>query len=115
MKFEITRELAVDSLIGINQMAFALTDTGSLVADQTAIEDRLVSTLPAIHIAIISTNNILDGKAAVFSKINPGNSKYIAFITGPSRTADIERVLTIGVHGPKRLVIIFVDDMEGSK
>ena len=115
MKFEITRELAVDSLIGINQMAFALTDTGSLVADQTAIEDRLVSTLPEIHIAIISTNNILDGKAAVFSKINPGNSKYIAFITGPSRTADIERVLTIGVHGPKRLVIIFVDDMEGSK
>ena len=36
---------------------------------------------------------------------------YIAMITGPSRTADIERVLTIGVHGPKRLIIILVDDL----
>lgn len=115
LKFEITRQLAADSHVGISEMSYALTDTGSLVADQTAIEQRLVSTLPVIHVAIISTDNILDGKAAVFAKINPGNSGYIAFITGPSRTADIERVLTIGVHGPKRLVIIFVDDMGGSK
>jgi len=96
LKFEITRQLAADSHAGISEMSYALTDTGSLVA-------------------IIGTDNILDGKAAVFTKINPGNSRFIAFITGPSRTADIERVLTIGVHGPKRLVIIFVDDMGGSK
>jgi L-lactate dehydrogenase complex protein LldG len=115
LKFEITRQLAADSLVGISEMSYALTDTGSLVADQTAIEDRLASTLPVIHMAIISTDNLLDGKTAVFAKINPGNSGYIAFITGPSRTADIERVLTIGVHGPKRLVIVFVDDMGGSK
>lgn len=115
LKFNITRQLAADSHVGISEMSYALADTGSLVADQTEIEQRLVSTLPVIHIAIIGTDNILDGKAAVFSKINPGNSSYIAFITGPSRTADIERVLTIGVHGPKRLVIVFVDDMGGSK
>ncbi len=115
LKFEVTRELAVDSLVGISEMAYGLSDTGSLVADQTKIEDRLVSTLPVIHIAIVGTGNILDGKAEVFKKINPGNSRYIAFITGPSRTADIERVLTIGVHGPKRLIIVFVDDMGGAE
>jgi L-lactate dehydrogenase complex protein LldG len=115
LKFEITRQLAADSLVGISEMAYALTDTGSLVADQAAIEQRLVSTLPVIHIAIVGTDRILDGKAAVFQKLNPSNSRYIAFITGPSRTADIERVLTIGVHGPKRLVIIFIDEMGGSK
>lgn len=113
LKFEVTRQLAADSLVGISEACYALADTGSLVTDQTAVEQRLVSTLPSIHIAIIGSNRILDGKAAVFSRINPANSRYIAFITGPSRTADIERVLTIGVHGPKRLIIIFVDEAGG--
>jgi L-lactate dehydrogenase complex protein LldG len=114
LKFEVNRQLAADSLVGISEVGYALTDTGSLVTDQTAIDQRLVSTLSVIHIAIIGTDRILDGKPAVFQKINPSNSKYIAFITGPSRTADIERVLTIGVHGPKRLVIIFVDELGGT-
>ena len=48
---------------------------------------------------------------AVFSKIVLEQTNYISFITGPSRTADIERVLTIGVHGPEKLIIVFVDDM----
>jgi L-lactate dehydrogenase complex protein LldG len=113
LKFEVTRSLAADSLVGISEVGYALKDTGSLVTDQTKVEQRLVSTLSAIHVAIIGTDRILDDKTAVFKKINPGNSKYIAFITGPSRTADIERVLTIGVHGPKRLVIIFVDETGG--
>jgi L-lactate dehydrogenase complex protein LldG len=114
LKFEVTRQLAADSLIGISEVGYALADTGSLVTDQSAVDQRLVSTLPAIHIALIGTDRILDGKTAVFKIINPGNSKYIAFITGPSRTADIERVLTIGVHGPKRLVIVFVDEPGGA-
>jgi len=114
LSFTVSRETAADSLIGISDMDWALADTGSLVADQTAVEQRLASTLPVIHIAIIGTDRILADKAAVFSRINPANSRYIAFITGPSRTADIERVLTIGVHGPKRLVIVFVDEKEGA-
>ena len=113
LSFSVNRETAADSLIGISDMDWALADTGSLVADQTAVEQRLASTLPAIHIAIIGTDRILADKAAVFTKITPATSRYIAFITGPSRTADIERVLTIGVHGPKRLVIVLVDAMEG--
>ena len=114
LKFKVSRQLAADCLVGISEVGYALTDTGSLVTDQTAVEQRLVSTLAVIHIALIGTDKILNGKMDVFKIINPGNSKYIAFITGPSRTADIERVLTIGVHGPKRLVIIFVDDMGGA-
>lgn len=113
LSFTVNRETAADSLIGVSDMDWALADTGSLVADQTAVEQRLTSTLPAIHIAIIGTDRILADKAAVFTKITPATSRYIAFITGPSRTADIERVLTIGVHGPKRLVIVLVDEMEG--
>lgn len=114
LSFSVSRQAAADAQIGISEMGWALTDTGSLVADQTAVEQRLASTLPAIHIALIGTDRILPDKAAVFTRITPATSRYIAFITGPSRTADIERVLTIGVHGPKRLVIVFVDEMEGA-
>ena len=114
LKFEVSRELAAQSKIGISQMEWALTDTGSLVQDQSAAEQRLVSSLTTIHIALVPTGNILSDKKAVFQKINPSNSRYIAFITGPSRTADIERVLTIGVHGPERLVIVFVDELGGA-
>ena len=45
-------------------------------------------------------------------RVDPRKSAYLSFITGPSRTADIERVLTIGVHGPERLIIVLVDDLE---
>jgi len=113
LSFDVSRGVAADALIGISEMGWALADTGSLVADQTAVEQRLASTLPPIHVAIIGTDRILADKAAVFTKISPATSRYIAFITGPSRTADIERVLTIGVHGPKRLIIVFIDELEG--
>ena len=49
---------------------------------------------------------------AIRSYYDPKSAHYIAMITGPSRTADIERVLTIGVHGPERLVIVFIDQLE---
>ena len=109
--FEVSRTLAAQAKVGISQVEWALADTGSLVQDQSAVGQRLVSSLTAIHIALVPTENILEGKKALFERLNPQTSRYIAFITGPSRTADIERVLTIGVHGPERLIIIFVDEL----
>ena len=113
LRFEVSRALASQSRFGISQMEWALADTGSLVQDQSAVAQRLASSLTDIHIALVATANLLDGKRALFERLNPSNSRYIAFITGPSRTADIERVLTIGVHGPERLVIVFVDELSG--
>jgi L-lactate dehydrogenase complex protein LldG len=113
LSYQVTRERAAQAKIGISQMEWALADTGSLVQDQSAVGQRLVSSLTTIHIALVPSGNILDGKQALFQRLNPSNSRYIAFITGPSRTADIERVLTIGVHGPERLIIIFVDELGG--
>ena len=113
LKFEVTRELAADSKIGISQMDWALANTGTLVQDSTPVEQRLASTLPVIHIALIATDRILPDLPALLTKVNPNQSGYIALITGPSRTSDIERVLTIGVHGPVRLIIVFVDELGG--
>jgi L-lactate dehydrogenase complex protein LldG len=114
LRFEVSRDAAAGSRIGITQAEWALADTGTLVQDQTAVEQRLASSLTDIHIALVPTNRILPDKVALLARINPRTSRYIAFITGPSRTADIERVLTIGVHGPERLIIVFVDEMEGA-
>jgi L-lactate dehydrogenase complex protein LldG len=113
LKFEVTRQLAAEAKFGISQMEWALADTGSLVQNSTSIEQRLVSSLPSIHIALVPTSGILPDMPTLLSKLHPKESAYIAMITGPSRTADIERVLTIGVHGPDRLVIVFVDELGG--
>ncbi len=111
LSFEVTRERAEAARVGISQLEWAISATGTLVTDAAPVERRLVSTLPVIHLAIVPTSGIQPDMAAVFARLNPAQSGYISMITGPSRTADIERVLTIGVHGPSRLVIVFVDEM----
>ena len=70
--------------------------------------------LPEIHVALLPARRILGGLADVVPKLRPGRAPYISFLTGPSRTADIERVLTIGVHGPSRLVVV-VHDGDGAE
>ncbi len=114
LKFAVTRELAADAKVGISQFEWALANTGTLVQTADAVDARLVSTLPLLHIAIIPTSALLPDIPSVLKHIDPRKSAYLSFITGPSRTADIERVLTIGVHGPERLIIVMVDDMEVS-
>lgn len=115
LSLEVTRERAAQAKVGITDMSWAVADTGSLVQDQGPADQRLASMLTEIHVALVPSANIVADKRAVFTKIAPADSRYIAFITGPSRTADIERVLTIGVHGPERLVIVFVDELGGEK
>jgi L-lactate dehydrogenase complex protein LldG len=114
VKLDVTRQLAADAKFGISQADWALADTGTLVQDSTPVEQRLVSTLSTIHIAIAATDKILADMPTLLTKVNPKNIGYIAMITGPSRTADIERVLTIGVHGPERLIIVFCDELGGA-
>ena len=109
LSYLVTREAAALAKVGISQMDWALADTGTLVQDATAVEQRLVSTLPQVHVAIIGTDRLLPDLGSVLERIHPDRAGYLSLITGPSRTADIERVLTIGVHGPERLIILFVE------
>lgn len=115
LRFDVNREVAAAAKCGISEMDWAVADTGTLVHDATAAEERLVSSLPEIHIAIIASDRVLPDLSSLFATIHVAETPYLAFITGPSRTADIERVLTIGVHGPSRLVILFVDENGGRK
>ncbi|MBK9965923.1 MAG: lactate utilization protein [Holophagales bacterium] len=112
LTFDVTREAAAASRVGISEMEWGLADTGTVVQDATDPALRLVSTLPEIHVALLPASRILPGLADVLPRLDPGRVPYIAFVTGPSRTADIERVLTIGVHGPSRLVVVVHDGDE---
>lgn len=108
------REITPDAQAGITQVTYAISETGSLVqADAAAsVDDRLCSTLIPIHIALVSTSTIIPTLVETMATIHnlPQIPGFVGFITGPSRTSDIERVLTVGVHGPKQLVVIFVDE-----
>jgi L-lactate dehydrogenase complex protein LldG len=115
LRFDVTRELAADASVGISQMDWAIADTGSIAQDATAVDTRLVSTLTTTHIALLPGDRLVPDLASFLAVQSPKDINYIALITGPSRTADIERVLTIGVHGPERLVIIFVDELGGAR
>lgn len=108
--FRSKAPLAVAGITGAN---FALADTGTIVLDSTDESLRLASTFPERHFALLDPRKILpDGQAAadLIRTLHSRNlPDFIAFITGPSRTADIERVLTIGVHGPRELHILLLE------
>lgn len=107
------RAAAAQAGAGITGANFALADTGTVVLDSTDEALRLASTLPRCHFVVLDPGKVLaDGLAAVaplrvFQRRQ--SPDFIAFITGPSRTADIERVLTIGVHGPVELHILLLE------
>ncbi|MBE0558916.1 MAG: lactate utilization protein C [Proteobacteria bacterium] len=98
--------------IGISGVEFGVAETGSVFQEGYAIATRLVTILPPLHVVFLPGANIVPGIVEAFDIIAKNFDRgYVGFITGPSRTADIERVLTIGVHGPGRFAIIAVDEM----
>lgn len=111
VRFSVTREAAAEAKFGISFMEWALADTGTLAQDATPVERRLVSSLVKIHIAFVPTVGLLPNLPSLLARVDPKKARYLSLITGPSRTADIERVLTIGVHGPERLIILMTDDL----
>jgi L-lactate dehydrogenase complex protein LldG len=91
-----------------------IADTGSLGIVQSRFYPRLFSTLPPINIMILESDKIVRNKfEAAHEMTKKGMPGYFVYISGPSCTADIERVLTLGVHGPGRLIIMLVDKEVG--
>ena len=94
--------------VGISTVQAAIAETGTLVLDSTLERHRLVSLVPPVHIAIVRASQIYRTLSEVLSLIRKDKeiSPAVTFITGPSRTADIELTLAIGVHGPQELYVI---------
>lgn len=100
---DFTHEPDPTLIVGVTKAWVGLADTGSILE---ADDELLGSLLPEVHIAVLRSSDIVPSLSDAISTVKGKNA---VFITGPSRTADIEMTLTIGVHGPKELHV-FVDD-----
>jgi L-lactate utilization protein LutC len=111
MDREELRGLCATVSYGISSADYALADTGSLVMISSREEARLVSLLPPAHIAMVPASKLLTGLDELY-QMHPTPADLtssIVFITGPSRTADIEQILVRGVHGPGEIHVIVVE------
>jgi L-lactate dehydrogenase complex protein LldG len=103
----------IDTLdVGLTSVVAALADTGTLVMASGEGRPRLAWLLPGHHVALVRRNDVFPDMASFFadrSRVSPDQVAHLAFITGPSRTADIELTLTRGVHGPKAVHVILLD------
>src|SRR4051794_5419030 len=92
--------------IGVSTAQAAIAETGTLVLDSESERHRLISLVPPVHLAIVDAGSICQTLGEALSALRTSQlSRLVTFITGPSRTADIELTLAIGVHGPKELVV----------
>ena len=93
---------------------WGIAETGTLVLDSSSEDVRIATMLSETHVALLPVSKIKPDVTALENEINAvlkaEGSSYYAFITGASRTADIERVLTIGVHGPQELHILIMEE-----
>ena len=99
-----------DVAIGITGAIAGLADTGSVVLTCGNGRGRLASLLPPIHIVLLESHLLLPSLSH-FIQLNPEAatlSSNLVFITGPSRSADIEQTMTLGAHGPKELHVILI-------
>ena len=97
---------------GVTACDFLVAQTGSVVVTSRSAGGRALSVLPPHHIVIARRNQLVpDLPAAMDALATHYGSDWpsmTGFITGPSRTGDIERILVLGAHGPKRLTILMV-------
>ncbi len=101
--------------VGVTAADYAIAETGTIVLSSDEPNALLVSLLPPVHIALLRSWQIAASLDEVMSKLGEERinlarpSHSITLITGPSRTSDVELVLSIGVHGPKELHVIILD------
>ena len=97
----------------ITSCEFLVARTGSIIMSAAQESGRTVSVYAPVHICIAYTNQLVydvkDGLQAVKDKYGDTLPSLITFATGPSRTADIEKTLVTGVHGPKEVYVFLVD------
>ncbi len=109
------REL-VTADIGVTSADYAIADTGTLVLVSGGEQHRLMSLVPPVHVCLLDPARIvanLPGFLALAGQRHYSTKKAplaTTFITGPSRTADIELSLTLGVHGPRQLHVLLIEN-----
>ena len=92
--------------VGLSSADAALAETGSIIVTSGPGRSRLATLLPPLHVALVPTARLT---ADIFTWTAARQGDFpanVTLISGPSKTADIEQTLAVGVHGPKRLIVI---------
>jgi L-lactate dehydrogenase complex protein LldG len=111
------REQCFSAEVGISGVEFVLAESGTLVLASRTEGSQLASLAPPIHVALYQRSQIYATLEEVLERLpvprdpdEPLAGRSVVFITGPSRTADIEQILIRGVHGPREVYAILVED-----
>jgi L-lactate dehydrogenase complex protein LldG len=104
-----------DADLGVSVGRLAVAETGSVLLGSNDPQARMVGMLARTHVVVVNASGLvpsLDEAATTIRSLarpGPDQLRYVGFVTGPSRTADIERVLTIGVQGPRALHVVLIE------
>jgi len=106
-------EKAADTRLCVSLARAGIASTGSLLLELSDPKERGATALPLIHVVFLKESTIVSDLYAlqdiIANELSSSGTAYLSLTTGPSRTADIERVLTIGVHGPKELHVLVLE------
>jgi L-lactate utilization protein LutC len=104
------RARVADAELGIADADFAIASTGTLAVVSNANRPSSLTLLPPASLVIVQIDRVMTSLAAVLAEMGPAGvaANRLTLITGPSRTADIEKRIVLGVHGPKSLHVIVV-------
>ena len=91
-----------------------VAQTGGVMVSAPSAGGRALSVLPPHHIVIARSSQMVSDLTAAFDRVKQrygaNYPSFLSFITGPSRTGDIERILVLGAHGPKRLTVLLLGE-----
>ena len=103
-----------DCELGITGAQWAVAETGTLVLESERERHRLASLVPPVHIAVLEAHCVRHTLGEILTALGENHalnlSRTVTFITGPSRTSDIELTPAIGVHGPGELYVIIIEN-----
>ena len=105
------RTALVEADMGLTEVDYAVADIGSLVMRASGPQSRLASVIPPMHVAIVTSDRIVASLGELLPLLNSpdGLPSAVSLVTGPSRTADIETIRTVGIHGPVELHVVILE------
>ena len=97
-----------------SEAVYGLADPGSIVLAASPEEPRSRSLLPEVHLTVITEDRVLPGLDELLVAVEGVLPSALAIVSGPSRSADIEQVLALGVHGPREEHVVIMPAREGA-